>query len=62
MFVSWDKAGRVRSRSIVPFGASDRPDSPHFADQAPLFVRHRLKPVHFDPAALRAHTRRSYRL
>jgi acyl-homoserine-lactone acylase len=62
MFVSWDKAGRVRSRSIVPFGASDRPDAPHFADQAPLFVRHRLKPVHFDPAALRAHARRSYRL
>lgn len=61
MFVSWDRAGRVRSRSIVPFGASDRPDSPHYADQAPLFVRHRLKPVHFDPAELRRHARRTYR-
>jgi acyl-homoserine-lactone acylase len=61
MFVSWDQAGKVRSRSIMPFGASDRPESPHYADQAPLFVRHRLKPVHFEPADLRAHARRSHR-
>ena len=61
MFVAWDRAGRVRSRSIMPFGASDRPESPHYADQAPLFARHRLKPVHFEPAELRPHVSRSYR-
>lgn len=61
MFVSWDRDGRVRSRSIVPFGASDDPESPHYADQAPLFARHRLKPVHFEPSQLRAHARRRYR-
>jgi acyl-homoserine-lactone acylase len=62
MFVSWDRAGRVRSRSIVPFGAATtRPDSPYYADQAPLFVRHRFKPVRFDPADLKGHISRAYR-
>lgn len=62
MLISWDRQGRVASRSVQPFGAaSTRPGSPHYADQAPLFVRHRFKPVHFDPAALRPHIRREYR-
>jgi acyl-homoserine-lactone acylase len=61
MFVAWDRQGRVRSRSIVPFGASNRPGSPHHADQAALFVRHRTKPVLFDPTQLRAQKVRSYR-
>jgi acyl-homoserine-lactone acylase len=60
MFVSWDRQGRVRSRSMQPFGASNRPGSPHYADQAPLFVRHRLKPVLFDPSALRGNVQREY--
>ena len=38
MFVEWDRAGQVRSRSIQPFGqATTRPDDPHHADQAALF-------------------------
>ena len=61
MFVSWDKAGQVRSRSIQPFGASNRPGSPHYADQAPIFARHGLKPVLFDPVSLRGNIRREYR-
>jgi len=48
MFVEWEPGKRVRSESIQPFGsATTRPESPHFADQAALFVRHELKPVHF---------------
>lgn len=62
MFVTWDKAGKVRSESIQPFGsASTRPDSPHYTDQAQLFVQHKLKPVWFDPAELKANAERSYR-
>lgn len=62
MFVTWDAAGRVRSESIQPFGsATTRPESPHYNDQAPLFVRHQLKPVLFDPAALKASGARFYR-
>ena len=62
MLVGWDPQGRVHSRSIQPFGAATtRPDSPHYADQAPLFVRHGLKPVWFSPAALRNNVERVYR-
>ena len=62
MFMTWDKQGRVRSESIQPFGsATTRPASPHYNDQAPLFVRHQLKPVLFDPAALKASGARFYR-
>ncbi|MES3151109.1 penicillin acylase family protein [Sphingomonas faeni] len=62
MVMAWDKAGRVASQSIQPYGAAiTRPASPHYADQAPLFVRHRLKPVWFEPAQLRRHVERVYR-
>lgn len=62
MFVEWDPAGRVSSRSIQPFGAATtRPGSPHYADQAPLFVRKQTKPVHFDFRDLRRNAARAYR-
>lgn len=47
-WVEWNPGERVSSRSIQPFGAATtRPRSKHYADQAALFVKHRLKPVHF---------------
>lgn len=46
----WDLTDRAASRWIVPFGASGRPDSPHFADQLPLWATGELVPV---PAAAR---------
>ncbi|ABC62377.1 penicillin amidase family protein [Erythrobacter litoralis HTCC2594] len=47
-WVEWRPGERVRSRSVQPFGAAiTRPDSPHFTDQATLFVQKKLKPVHF---------------
>lgn len=61
-FVEWDRAGRVTSKSIQPFGAATtRPESPHYSDQAAPFVMHRFKPVHFDPADLARHAKRRYR-
>ena len=58
LFVEWPANGPVRSQSIVPFGAATtRPESPHYADQAPVFARHGLKPVHFDPADVARHAR-----
>lgn len=48
MFVEWAPGEPVSSESIMPFGAATtRPESLHYTDQAPLFVWHRLKPVHF---------------
>ena len=41
--------------------ATTRPDSPHYVDQARLFVEHRFKPVRFDPADLKGHISRIYR-
>ena len=62
MAMTWDRTGRVSSRSIQPYGAATtRSDSPHYADQAPLFVRHRFKSVWFEPAQLRHHLERVYR-
>ena len=34
----WDVADRSRSRWVVPFGAADDPESPHFADQLPRWA------------------------
>ena len=64
MFVEWPAGGGpVTSRSIQPFGAATtRPDSPHFADQAPLFAAHRTKPVHFTRADMAAHAVRRYQV
>jgi acyl-homoserine-lactone acylase len=51
MFVEWAPGKPVVSQSIQPVGAATtRPDSVHFTDQAPLFVQHKLKPVHFTRA------------
>jgi len=62
MFVDWDKSGRVTSRSIQPYGAAvSRPNSIHYADQAPLFVQHKLKPVWFSRDQLKDHIERIYR-
>ena len=62
MFMAWNPAGRVRSRSIQPFGAATtRPASPHYADQAALFVTHRTKPVWFWRRDLVGNVERVYR-
>lgn len=59
---AWDAAGEVRSFSIHQYGSATLdPDSPHYADQSPLFVNRRLKPVWFDEADIRAHLEREYR-
>jgi acyl-homoserine-lactone acylase len=55
LLVEWDRAGRQTIRSIHPFGsATSRPDSPHYADQAPLFAAEEMKRVVLDPEKLRA--------
>ncbi|MEH6791651.1 penicillin acylase family protein [Parasphingorhabdus sp.] len=63
MFIEWNRAGQVSSRSIQPFGsATTRPDSKHYTDQMQLFVDKKLKPVWFDPAELEKHKVRDYRV
>ncbi len=53
-------APQVRARTIVPFGQSADPDSPHWFDQAPLYARGAFKDAWFTPHDVAAHTERSY--
>ena len=56
MLIEWGKDGTVHSESIQPYGAATtRRDSPHYADQAPLFVARKFKPVWFTRADVAAH-------
>jgi acyl-homoserine-lactone acylase len=62
MLVRWDKAGRVVSESIQPYGAAtNRPESPHYTDQMKLFVAGKYKPVHFEWADAVKRAKRRYR-
>jgi acyl-homoserine-lactone acylase len=40
---------RVRAESLSPFGASNRPGSPHYSDQLDRLLQGRLKPARFYP-------------
>jgi penicillin amidase/acyl-homoserine-lactone acylase len=61
MFVTWDKAGELTSESIHQFGSATLDVySPHYADQAPLFVAMKTKPVLFTQAQLAGHVEADY--
>lgn len=51
---------QVQGRSLLHFGASGDPTSPHFFDQAELLSRCRLKPELFAWEQVRKHARRIY--
>ena len=62
MLVTWEASGQVKSRSIHQYGSATlREDSPHYADQAPLFIQRELKPVWLNEADIRANLEQSYR-
>jgi len=61
MFVTWDKAGQLSSESIHQFGSATLDqNSPHYADQVPLFVAMKTKPVLFTEAQLAGHIEEDY--
>ncbi|NUM48865.1 MAG: acylase [Anaerolineales bacterium] len=62
VIVAWDPAGNITAYSLHQYGsATDDPTSPHYADQAPLFVTRQLRPEWYDEADIRAHLEREYR-
>jgi penicillin amidase/acyl-homoserine-lactone acylase len=61
MFVTWDKAGRLLSESIHQFGSATLDqDSRHYADQSPLFVAMKTKPVLFTQEQLQGNIEAEY--
>jgi len=62
MFVTWDRDGKLSSDSIHQFGSATLDaGSRHYADQTPLFVAMRTKPVLFTEDQLKGHVREDYR-
>jgi len=62
MFVTWDRNGQLSSDSIHQFGSATLDAaSPHYADQTPLFVAMKTKPVLFTEAQLKGHVKEDYR-
>jgi len=62
LLVEWDPEGRVHSQSIHQFGsATTDTESPHYADQAPLFAQRKLKDVWMDLDTIKEHLEREYR-
>ncbi len=51
---------KVRARTIVPYGTSRDPTSPHWFDQAELYARGELKDAWFWPEDVKRHAQRSY--
>ncbi|RPJ83299.1 MAG: hypothetical protein EHM13_07800, partial [Acidobacteria bacterium] len=51
----------LQAFSILAYGQSSRPGSPHGSDQIEMFASHKLRPVYFRPDEIAAHTERTYK-
>lgn len=59
-FVKYDQSGPVLIQTVMPYGASSRPDSPHYTDQMELYCNQQLKTMTLDLEIIKAHAVRMY--
>ncbi len=60
MFVQYDTEGVVEFETIVPFGNSSKPDSPHFTDQMELYSNQGTKKMTLDKEEIMKNAERIY--
>ena len=60
MFIQFDENGVNTLESIVPFGNSNKPDSPHYDDQMELYAKQGMKKLTFDKDKIFANAERKY--
>ena len=62
LLAKWDPDGNLQAFSIHQYGSATlQPDSPHYADQSPLFAARQLKPAWMDRSVIEANLERAYR-
>jgi acyl-homoserine-lactone acylase len=60
MLVKFPKNELPVIETVNTYGASSHPDSPHFADQVPLFLAQKTKPMYLDKQKVMAQAERIY--
>jgi acyl-homoserine-lactone acylase len=60
MLVKFPKDALPIIETVNTYGASAHSDSPHFADQVPLFLAQKTKPMYLDKQTVMARALRIY--
>lgn len=60
MFMTYDKQGVEKIETIHCYGASNRPESPHYNDQMELYVAQKTKPMTLDKATILKNAKKQY--